>query len=143
MRFALAKVAAMEREQSGYVAALRAAGKEVRGGWLFVPDEKLRVVWEKYYPERVNEILAPLPQPLPSVATMGVSLVRAIGRAATAAVRQERVLASQERVSERAAICAECPQLREDGRCQLCGCSVMKLLSKLRLETERCPDGRW
>lgn len=48
-------------------------------------------------------------------------------------------------IQERLAICQKCPFL-ENYHCCLCGCACVetnRVMNKLALATEVCPDGRW
>lgn len=42
-------------------------------------------------------------------------------------------------VTERLALCSQCPENR-DGRCSQCGCFLRQ---KVRLASSRCPLGKW
>lgn len=55
--------------------------------------------------------------------------------------RGYRVLASDETVLNRLAVCYQCPFYDDVfGQCTKCGCLVE---AKVRLNSERSPDGRW
>jgi len=46
---------------------------------------------------------------------------------------------TKEMARYRLAFCNECPN-KKNGRCKLCGCFVK---AKVRVENQKCPDGRW
>lgn len=52
---------------------------------------------------------------------------------------------TQAEIDERLAICHACPFLEND-HCQKCGCECVeqnRLINKLTLATEKCPEGKW
>lgn len=52
---------------------------------------------------------------------------------------------SQAEIEERLAICQTCPYL-QNNHCARCGCACIeqnRLINKLALATERCPEGKW
>jgi hypothetical protein len=53
--------------------------------------------------------------------------------------------ASEEEITKRKSICAECEHwsagaFKQTGRCNKCGCSTW---AKIRMATESCPEGKW
>ncbi|MCJ8331830.1 MAG: hypothetical protein HRT89_15685 [Lentisphaeria bacterium] len=78
---------------------------------------------------------------LPSMREQFKNLSSAAGRAATAAVKGEKLKVSKEIYDGRIAICKACDKFIEDSlRCQACGC---QLKFKAILATESCPEGKW
>lgn len=52
---------------------------------------------------------------------------------------------TQNEIDERLAICQACPFLQND-HCTKCGCACVesnRLMNKLSLATEKCPEGKW
>lgn len=52
---------------------------------------------------------------------------------------------TQAEIDERLAICQACPFL-QNNHCTKCGCACVeqnRLVNKLALATEKCPEGRW
>ncbi len=52
---------------------------------------------------------------------------------------------TQAEIDERLAICQACPFL-QNNHCTKCGCACVeqnRLINKLALATERCPEGKW
>lgn len=56
-------------------------------------------------------------------------------------MRGYKVLASEETVSDRRFVCYHCPFYDEIfDQCNKCGCAIE---AKIRLNSEKSPDGRW
>ena len=52
---------------------------------------------------------------------------------------------TQAEIDERLAICQACPSL-QNNHCTKCGCACVeqnRLINKLALATEKCPEGKW
>lgn len=76
---------------------------------------------------------------MPPITEQARNALMAARRLANAAIRGEKVKASEEKVKERQAICDAC-EFKKDNRCQKCGC-FWKV--KIALETETCPINKW
>jgi hypothetical protein len=62
-------------------------------------------------------------------------------RAADALIHGQPVFSDGTEIARRDAICQPCEYyVREDGRCELCGCAMAR---KHRLAREHCPIGKW
>ena len=70
-----------------------------------------------------------------------LSLLRALARAARAALSGRTVMVTAKQQNRRLAICERCPRFDPLGRqCEACGCFVgLKTVFK----TEACPERRW
>ncbi len=80
---------------------------------------------------------------LPSLTALAGNLAKAAAKAATTAVRGGHVLADEDVVQRRVAVCrsGECDRyVRDSDRCAECGCFVAP---KAKLATEDCPLGLW
>lgn len=80
---------------------------------------------------------------LPAVMAVARNATVAGARAAARLARHQPVLVEASRRDERLEICRACEWFRaRDERCahRRCGCYVR---IKVRLTSERCPDGRW
>lgn len=81
----------------------------------------------------------------PSFRQMAKTATEAAARAGAAAVKGEPVYATEEKFQQRLATCNGCEWLDKAAmRCGKCGCFVEKMVvGKCRLETEKCPVGKW
>lgn len=80
------------------------------------------------------------PEP-PSVIIRGWNFASAIARWTLAGMPRR----SQAEIDERLAICQACPFLKNN-HCTKCGCACVeqnRLINKLALATEKCPEGKW
>ncbi len=78
---------------------------------------------------------------LPSLMIRGWNFAAAMARWALAGMPRR----TQEQIDVRLAICQACPALQND-HCTKCGCACVennRLINKLSLSTEKCPDGKW
>ena len=81
----------------------------------------------------------------PPPATVAMNAARAAGRIALALASGEPVMVPEADRERRLALCRACENLA-DGRCNLCGCRVGRMvLDKTRYATEQCPavPSRW
>jgi hypothetical protein len=81
------------------------------------------------------------PPPGPSLLIRGWNFAAAMARWTLAGMPRR----TQAEIDERLAICQACPYLQND-HCEKCGCACVeqnRLMNKLTLATERCPDGKW
>lgn len=77
----------------------------------------------------------------PPILTQVRNFSGAVGRVARAAVAGTPVIAEPEVVTHRLVVCSQCELwIAERKRCSKCGCHTS---AKVRLATEKCPDGRW
>ncbi len=77
------------------------------------------------------------PAAYPSWTAMAGNLARAVGGVASAAVRGEAIVASEEEQARRLAICHACESYEPVGdRCRDCGCY---LAWKTRIASQHCP----
>lgn len=96
-----------------------------------------RVAWGIDKPQDVTQS----PQALPSLVIRGWNFANALARWALAGMPRR----TQEQIDARLAICQACPALQND-HCTKCGCACVennRLINKLALATEKCPDGKW
>ena len=83
---------------------------------------------------------------LPPWSTQAKNAVGAVGRVVKAVSQGKEVLASEDTLLERLAVCDDCPESTptelpvKDRRCAQCGCFLSK---KAKLKTEKCPMGKW
>ena len=93
------------------------------------------------YPRRNGK---PGELPLPPLTTMARNAVGSGVQIGAGALRGEAVVAPNEVLAQREAICRSnvCGKFREsDSRCSLCGCGLRGLImNKLRYAAMRCPD---
>jgi len=78
---------------------------------------------------------------MPSLIIRGWNFANALARWTLAGMPRR----TQEEIDERLAICQACDFLQND-HCTKCGCACVesnRLINKLSLSTERCPDGKW
>ena len=88
----------------------------------------------------VGETAAPSPEP-PSVFIRGWNFAAAMARWTLAGMPRR----TQAEIDERLAICQACPFLQND-HCTQCGCACVeqnRLINKLALATEKCPERKW
>lgn len=77
----------------------------------------------------------------PPIQEQTANLVKAVGKAALASVKGEKVFVSEEVKADRQVICDGCEfYCRYNKRCYKCGCPTEY---KLSLATESCPVDKW
>jgi len=90
----------------------------------------------------VGPLHAPVMPPVPpSLVIRGWNFAAAMARWTLAGMPRR----TQEEIDERLAICQACDFLQND-HCTKCGCACVesnRLINKLSLSTENCPDGKW
>lgn len=77
----------------------------------------------------------------PSLVIRGWNFAAAMARWTLAGMPRR----TQAEIDERLVICQACPFLEND-HCSKCGCACVeynRLVNKLALATERCPEGKW
>jgi len=80
-------------------------------------------------------------EPSPSLLIRGWNFTAAMARWTLAGLPRR----SQAEIDERLAICQACPFL-QNNHCTKCGCACVeqnRLINKLALATEKCPEGKW
>lgn len=96
----------------------------------------LSALTERSDAQTVNAI-----QEAPSILIRGWNFAAAMARWTLAGMPRR----TQAEIDERLAICQACPFLEND-HCNKCGCACVeqnRLINKLALATETCPDGKW
>lgn len=82
-----------------------------------------------------------LEQQSPSLIIRGWNFASAMARWTLAGMPRR----TQAEIDERLAICQACPFLKNN-HCTKCGCACVeqnRLINKLALATEKCPEGKW
>ncbi len=77
----------------------------------------------------------------PSLVIRGWNFAAAMARWTLAGMPRR----NQAEIDERLAICQACPHLHNN-HCTKCGCACVeqnRLVNKLALATEKCPEGKW
>jgi hypothetical protein len=77
----------------------------------------------------------------PSLLIRGWNFAAAMARWTVAGLPRR----TQAEIDERLAICQACPFL-QNNHCTKCGCACVeqnRLINKLALATEKCPEGKW
>ena len=90
---------------------------------------------------QVAPTAAPPAQSAPPLIVRGWNFATAIARWTLAGMPRR----SQAEIDARLAICQACPFLQND-HCTKCGCACVeqnRLINKLALATEKCPEGKW
>lgn len=69
------------------------------------------------------------------------NFISALGRVGDALAHGQKVLTLDEKVKFRLSKCNRCEYIHSDKKtCNLCGCFI---IAKTKLETEKCPAGKW
>lgn len=93
------------------------------------------------------KVYFPIPEKpsLPPAQEMAANAVKAGGRLLTAVLNRQRVMVDDDEFERRFSICQQCPKfIPSSNRCSVCGCILKsKVISKARMQTESCPDGKW
>jgi hypothetical protein len=107
-----------------------------------LPIEKCnayRALAAKMNPESTTS--PPLPVNTPPLIIRGWNFAAAMARWTLAGMPRR----TQAEIDERLAICQACPFL-QNNHCTKCGCACVeqnRLVNKLALATEKCPEGKW
>lgn len=132
--------------------------KEICNGTAIVDGQPMNAehvtIWRKKYglppigtpgAEKAKALWPPgtkhVEKELPSLIIRGWNFAAAMARWTLAGMPRR----TQEEIDERLAICQACPALQND-HCTKCGCACVeniRLINKLSLATEKCPDGKW
>jgi hypothetical protein len=151
LRISKIKEVAAQRPE-GYVLDVLSSGDVSDDGlWIEITTDEFKRLMEKYRPKIEEEPLKFLenfkPEELdhrvnlPSPAEMATSLVRS----AAAWGKSGFAMADSDKLTARLDACKSCSEwdaagMAGTGRCRKCGCSTQ---AKLRIDSEKCPLGKW
>lgn len=99
-----------------------------------------RSVWRLPPLDEKNASLSTSPEPIPLL-IRGWNFAAAMAKWTLAGMPRS----TQAEIDERLAICLACPHL-QGNHCTKCGCACVesnRLINKLALATETCPEGKW
>jgi len=118
----------------GYIEEVMKRGV-VDGDFITLSEEDFQYIRKTFSKESTNEIK------LPKIATMAKTAITSTAHWLSSGARK----ASDEVIQKRLSECKGCEfwnssAFNNTGRCMKCGCSTWV---KLRMDTEKCPIGRW
>lgn len=140
MRIADIKRKAKERPE-GYLEDVLAHGT-VRGDILVIDGPAYISLLKKYNPngqQRVGRCCGSSTASFPPLLDQMKNAAGAASRVANNLLSGRKVMAADNIVAEREAVCAGCEFLKGN-RCLKCGC---RYKWKIALSTEKCPIGKW
>jgi hypothetical protein len=101
-----------------------------------------RSAYDSICRQYLEPAIDPPPNPTqPSLMIRGWNFAAAMARWTLAGMPRR----TQAEIDERLAICQACPHLHNN-HCTKCGCACVeqnRLVNKLALATEKCPEGKW